>query len=111
MKKFLIGAVLCMMFCLIGASSFAKEISPGSIMTYSDSDISIEVNYIKMEGEDCIVNVTYRHKGGKRYLRMERFNAYGFEHDINLTPHHKLTLFYAGTEGGQVYALLNGKAI
>lgn len=111
MKKFLVGAVLFMIFWLVGDSSFAVEISPGEIMIFSDSEISIEVNYVEMEGEDCIVNVTYKYKGGKRYLKMERFNAYGFEHYVNLTPHHKLTLFYADTNKGEVYTLLNGKAI
>lgn len=111
MKNFLVGAVLFMVFWLVGDSSFAMEISPGEIMIFSDSEISIEVNYVEMEGEDCIVEVVYKYRGGKSHSKRERFNAYGFEHYVNLAPNYKLTLFYAGTNGGEVYALLNDKQI
>lgn len=111
MKRFLVSMVLCLVICLTGTSSFAKEISLGGTMIYSDSDISLEINFVKMEGDFCIVEVSGTHNGEKIPKKRKRVYAYRGEEYVNLTPHHKLTLFYAGTKGGQIYALLNGKAI
>lgn len=81
-------------------------------MNYSNSDISLEVNFVKMDGDFCIVEVTGKYQGADLPKKRKRFYAYRGEEYINLTPHHKLTLFHAGAKGrGELYALLNDKQI
>jgi len=111
MKNFFICVVLCAVIFGSSLFSIAQEISPGGVMTYSNSDISIEVDFVKMEGDFCIVDVSHAYQGVRFLKKRKRFYAYRGEEYINLTPHHKLTLFYAGTKGGEVYVLLNDKKI
>jgi len=111
MKNFFVCVVLCAVIFGSSLFSIAQEISLGGIMTYSNSDISIEVNFVKMEGEFCIVDVTGKYRGVELRKKRKRVHVYSGEEYVDLTPHHKLTIFYAGTNKGEVYTLLNGDAI